>query len=149
MIDTNRIERRVALAVVGSTVLITAAFLGVKGILEGGVPGMTDRLPLYLFAAGVVFVSVLYLLESRDRNGTVVLVGSLGLALLAFVLLGLAGEGFARLWATPGELLTSRLLVYFLAAALFCTGFGFWLLYHWREYLTTTGEEPPVDQGST
>lgn len=144
MIDTSRIERGVALAVVGSTVLITAAFLGVKGLLEGRIDGTTGRIPLYLLVAGVVFVSVLYLLESRDRDGTVVLVGSLGIALFSFVLVGLAGEGASHLYSSPGELLTSRLLVYFLAAALFCTGLGFWLLHHWREYLAE--DEPDVEE---
>jgi hypothetical protein len=34
----------------------------------------------------------------------------------------------------PDEIVASQVLVYFVAAALICTGVGVWGLRHWREF---------------
>jgi hypothetical protein len=88
--------------------------------------------------AGVFVVAVLAL-DDRDADGRVTLASTVGLAVLAFLLALFAGEGLLNVLRNPGTILTSKLLAYLLAAGLICTGFGFWLLRHWREYVDGSG----------
>jgi O-antigen ligase len=139
---TDRVGRRLrrllgaraALGVAGLTVLLTCAFVGLLAFVSGARPAVGARLPYYLLVAGVVFVAVLYRVDSREREGTRVLSSVTAVAVAAFLLTGLAVEGLLYAARNPGAIVASQLIVYFLAAALICTGLGMWGLRHWREF---------------
>ena len=58
------------------------------------------------------------------------------IAVVGLVLVGFAGEGVVYAVRDPEAVFGRQLIVYFVAAALICTGLGYWLLRHWREFLT-------------
>lgn len=117
-----------------STLLLTLAFLGVLRIVEGGNPGIQDRVPLYLLLAAAVFVTFIVLLEQRDLDGRTVLVSTTSIATATGALAWLVGEGIVYAVSEPGEVLASQTVVYLLAAAVACTGLFYWTLNHWREF---------------
>jgi hypothetical protein len=125
--------------VVVSTLLLTLAFLGLAAFARGSVGGLEDRIPMYVLLMAGVFVVAVLALDERSADGRVTLASTIGLAVLAFVLALFAGEGLLAVMRQPGAVLTSKLLAYLLAAGLICTGFGFWLLRHWREYVGDSG----------
>ena len=116
-----------------STLALTASFLGVVGLVTGGVTGSTDRLPLYVLAMALVFVGSVLHLEGQLRDGERILRASAAIAAGTIVVVGLGGEGIAYVLQHPAEVLTSQLLFYFLAAGLIGTGLGYWALRHWNE----------------
>ena len=127
---------RAALLVAISTGIVTAAFVGVVALLSGQVVDLTDRLPLYVLVMAVVFVAFVFLIDARGSDGGTVIVSSIGVSLLGFLVVLLAGEGLVFLVRRPGELLASQLIVYLLSAGLVCTGLAYWGLRHWREFAT-------------
>jgi hypothetical protein len=130
---------RTAGVVAVSTLLLTLAFLGLAAFARGSVVGLSDRVPLYVLVMATVFVVAVLALDDRSADGRVTLASTVGLSVFAFVLALLAGEGLLAVVRQPGRVLTSKLLAYLLAAGLICTGFGFWLLRHWREYVGDSG----------
>lgn len=129
--------RRVALLVAASTAVLTAAFVGVVAAVSGNVHGLSDRVPFYVFGGAVVFVATIVALEDPGDDGVPILTATVGISLLAFALLALGGEGVIYALANPDAVLDSRLVVYFLAAALVCTGTAYWGVNHWREFTGT------------
>jgi len=125
--------------VVCSTLLLTLAFLGLAAFVRGSILGLENRIPLYVLLMAAVFVVAVLALDDRSADGRVTLASTVGLAVLAFVLAVLAGEGLLALARQPDAILTSKLLAYLLSAGLICTGFGCWLLRHWREYVDGAG----------
>ncbi|WP_232687099.1 hypothetical protein [Halobacterium zhouii] len=129
---------RIAVLVAASTVLLTAAFVGVRSFLAGAAVGVSGRLPYYVFGGAVVFVVSMVYLEDPTRRGTQVFTSTASLSILGFTLIALGGEGVVYASRHPSELFGSQLVVYFLAAALVCTGSAYWSINHWRELAATT-----------
>lgn len=134
-IDTGTISQAVV-PIVGSTLLLTAAFLGVFAILDGQVSGFTNRFPFYVLLMAIGFVTALFLLERPNLEGTQILVATLGLTVALFIIVTLAGEGLTFAIQHPREVLDPNLIVYLVAAALIGSGLAFWSIRHWREYAT-------------
>ena len=117
-----------------STLLLTSAFLGVLAVVDGGNPGIADRIPVYVLLASTVFVVFVVLLEQRDLDGRTVLVSTTAIAAATGVLAWLVGEGAVYLVIEREAVIASQLVVYLLAAAIACTGLFYWTLNHWREF---------------
>ena len=132
-IDTGTVARAIV-PIAGSTVLLTAAFLGVLAVLTNQVSGFTDRFPLYVLLMAVGFVAALFLLERPNLEGTQILVATLGLTVTLFVIVTLAGEGITFAMRNPNEVFVTNLIIYLVAAALIGSGLAFWSVRHWREY---------------
>ncbi len=134
---------RVGGLILASTVVLTASFIGVVAFLTGFVSAMEQRLPIYVLLTAVIFVVVLVSLDDENAPGGPVIVTTITIAALGFLLLTLSGEGLRYALARPGKLVSSQLVFYFVAAALFCSGVGFWALHHWREFT-----DEPTEQGT-
>lgn len=138
---THASRRRFALRAVvligACTVLLTASFVGVLSVLSGGPTNLAGRLPWYLVVSAAGFAVTIIALEDRGTPGRTILATAVAAAVSTFVLLALGIEGFLFAYRNPEEVLVSRLLLYFVAAGLLGTGFGYWGLNHWRE---VTGE---------
>jgi hypothetical protein len=126
---------RAGLVVAASTVVLTASFMGLLALVRGTITDPGSRLPLYVLLAAVVFVVVLFTLEDPVEPGIPVLTTTVGIALAAFTLISLGGEGLVYVVSQPGSLLASQLVFYFVAAALICTAVGYWGVHHWREFV--------------
>jgi len=116
-----------------STVALTASFLGVVGLLTGGVSGLTARLPFYVLVTALAFVGAIVLLEEEYRQGARVLQLSVLVAALTFGLVTFGGEGITYLVQNQEEVITSQLIFYILAAGLIGTGVCYWALRHRAE----------------
>ena len=127
------------LRVAGLTVLLTCAFIGLLAFVSGARPNVGSRLPYYVLVMGLVFVAAIFRLDDRDRPGTSVLTSVTVVSFVAFLLFGMAVEGVVYAVDNSGELVASQLVLYFLAAALICTGVGVWGLHHWREFAADAG----------
>lgn len=132
----DRLLTPMALGVVLLSLLLTAAFLGLVGLISGAPLDVSSRLPAYSLVMGIVFVVAILRLDSPNREGMMVLVSTSGIAVLAFVLVSLGTEGVMYTLVRPDEVLTSNLIFYFAAAGLVCTGVVLWTLHHWREFAT-------------
>lgn len=120
--------------VAAATVLLTAAFVGVVALGAGSTAGVRGRVPFYVFGGAVLFVATLVTLEDPEAGGVPILTTTVAVSILGFALLALAGEGFLYAGRNPGGVFGSTLVVYFVAAALVCTGAVYWALNHWREF---------------
>lgn len=127
---------RVVVPILGSTVLLTAAFLGILSLITGGAAGFSTRFPYYVLLMSFGFVAALFLLERPNFEGTQILVATLGLTVTIFVVVTLAGEGLTYAMRNPGDVFVSNLILYLVAAALIGSGLAFWSVRHWREYAT-------------
>lgn len=132
--DTDLLLRAVALVGV-STAVVTAAFIGIVALLTGDAVNVTDRLPFYVLLMAVVFTAFVFLIDSRASDGATVIISSVGVGLLGFLIVLLAGEGAVFLLREPDALLASQLIVYLVSAGLVCTGLAYWGLRHWREFV--------------
>ncbi|MFB6359738.1 MAG: hypothetical protein ABEH59_00285 [Halobacteriales archaeon] len=133
--DVDVLGRAAALVGV-STAVVTAAFIGIVALATGEVAGLSDRLPFYVLLMAVVFTSFVFLIDARASEGGIVIISSIGVAILGFVLVLLAGEGVVLLVTQPDQLLASQLLIYLVSAGLVCTGLAYWGLRHWREFVS-------------
>ena len=142
MAFTQRVRERVGrvlgtravLGVAGLTILLTCAFVGLLAFASPWTPAVRSRLGYYVLVMALVFVAAVFRLDDRDRPGTSVLSAVTAVSVAAFVLVGLAVEGVIYAFENSGELVASQLILYFLAAALICTGVAVWGLHHWREF---------------
>jgi hypothetical protein len=130
--DAESIGRAGAL-IAGCTLVLTASFLGLVALVSGEAAGLSDRLPAYVLGMATAFVGSVLLAETQGLDGRTVIVGAGGVALAAFVVLTLGGEGLLHAAKNPGALLTSHMLFYFLAAGMIATGLGYWAINHWGE----------------
>lgn len=126
--------RRAVALVAAATVVLTAAFVGVVALVKGRAHGVGGRVPFYVLGGAVIFVTTLVLLESPMEGGLPILTSTLGVSAVGFALIALGGEGLVYAFNYPGSVFGSSLVVYFLAAALVCTGTVYWGLNHWREF---------------
>lgn len=134
-IDTEMLPRAAGLVGV-STAIVTAAFIGVVALFTGDATNVANRLPFYVLVMAVVFTAFVFLIDSRASDGGTVIISSIGVALLGFLIVLLAGEGVVFLVNKPDQLLASQLIVYLVSAGLVCTGLAYWGLRHWREFVT-------------
>ncbi|MFW5918943.1 MAG: hypothetical protein ACOCSP_00185 [archaeon] len=132
-VDPGTVARTIV-PIAGSTVLLTASFLGVLAVLTNQVSGFTDRFPFYVLLMAIGFVAALFLLERPNLEGTQILVATLGLTVTIFVTVTLAGEGLSFAMRNPDEVFVTKLIFYLVAAALIGSGLAFWSIRHWREY---------------
>jgi len=124
---------RAGIFVAVSTVALTAAFLGVVGLLTGEVTGLTERLPFYVLVTALAFVGAIVVLEEgRNEALQVLVIAGLG-GVFTFLLVTFGGEGLTFLLQNRAEVVASQLLFYILAAGLIGTGLGYWALNHWSE----------------
>ncbi|PSQ49972.1 hypothetical protein BRD15_02430 [Halobacteriales archaeon SW_6_65_15] len=121
-------------AVVASTVVLTASFVGVVSFLTGSATDVGARLPFYVLAMAIAFAGTLFVLDDPTADGIRVIVATVGVSVACFVFTALGAEGFVFAVRNPERMLASNMLVYFVAAGLICTGLAFWALRHWREF---------------
>ncbi|MFB9825689.1 hypothetical protein [Halobaculum roseum] len=121
--------------VLSFTAVLTAAFVGILGLLRGSVTDTGSRLPLYTLAFAVTFVAAIYLFSRYGADARTVLFSGLGFGAVAFVLFGLGAEGVVYAVRSPAAVFGSHLVIYFLSAGMIVTGVGFWLVTHWRELI--------------
>lgn len=126
--------RRAVALVAGATILLTAAFVGIVALGEGRTAGIRGRTPFYVFGGAVIFVTTLVSLEDPEEGGLPILTTTTAVSVVGFALLALAGEGFLYAGRNLENIFGSSLVVYFLAAALVCTGTVYWGINHWREF---------------
>lgn len=129
-------SNRAITLVVGSTVLLTMALLGVVAAVTGRLVGYGTRLPVYFLGGAVLFVVLVFQFERREYDGRTTIRSTAGLAVVGTVLLFLIGEGAVYVVSYPGQILASQLVIYLLAVGVVCTGLVYWGLNHWREYVS-------------
>ncbi|MFC7045880.1 hypothetical protein ACFQH6_11095 [Halobacteriaceae archaeon GCM10025711] len=143
--------QRTVLVVVASTVSLTASFIGMIALATGQAGQVGARLPFYVLAMAVAFVVAVFLLDERGHDGVTVILGSIGIAIVSFVLVSLGAEGVVFTVRHPEQVLTGRLILYFLAAGLIASGLGYWGLRFWRDFAVSDDEpddeptEPTTD----
>lgn len=138
--NTDRIAdlllSRAVLTVATSTILLTAAFVGIAVIVEGRmVADLPTRLPVYVLVFALAFIVTMLKLDNRHRDGMQILIATCGIGVITTLLVSLATEGGLYLAQEPETLLRRGLIVVFLAAAIICTGLGIWGVRHWREFV--------------
>jgi predicted butyrate kinase (DUF1464 family) len=124
--------------VLGCTLLLTAAFVGVLAIVTGGTPGIGDRLPYYALVMGLAFVAAILVTDGEVRDPLAGLRIAVGVAAGTLVGVVLAGEGVTYVLANSQRLLASQLLFYFVAAGLVGTGLGYWVVRNWQDIRQST-----------
>lgn len=127
--------RRAVGLVIASSVLLTAALIGVIGVVSEGIEGFVGRIPVYFLAAAIVFVSLVIGFEEQEFDGRTILLSTAGLAVVLGTLVAFVGEGLVYAVRRPEAVFTSRLLLSLLATGVICTGLVYWGLRHWREFL--------------
>jgi len=125
--------RRTVGFVFGSSLVLTASFVGVLGLSSGDLTDVMSRLPFYSIGMAIVFVTAIFGLIRYDADGITAMLGAMGIAIVGFVVVALTGEGVLYALRFPDRVFGSQLLLYFLAAGLIGTGLGYWLLSYWRD----------------
>ncbi len=130
----SSVHRAVGL-VVGSSVVLTTALIGLIAVSSGSVEGIRGRVPLYFLAAAIAFVSLVITFEKEAFDGRTILSATAGLSVVLGIVVAFVGEGFVYTVRYPTAVLTSRLLLSLLSIGVICTGLVYWGLRHWREFL--------------
>lgn len=120
--------------IVGSTLVLTAAFLGALALLTGSIDGFSDRFPYYVVLMAIGFVTALFVLERPRIEGSQVLMATIGVTVTVFVTVTLAGEGITYAIKSPGAVFQPDIILYLLAAGLIGSGLAYWTISHWREF---------------
>ncbi|MFW5965504.1 MAG: hypothetical protein ACOCP3_01990 [Halodesulfurarchaeum sp.] len=120
--------------IVGSTLVLTAAFLGALALLVGEVDGFSVRFPYYVLLMAIGFVAALFVLERPRIDGSQVLTATIGITVTVFVTVTLAGEGIAYAITNPNAVFRPDFILYLLAAGLIGSGLAYWTITHWREF---------------
>lgn len=116
-----------------TTLALTAAFLGIVGIVSGAAAGIVGRLPLYVLAGSVGFVAALLAAEHSQYYGREALVSATAVGVVGFVMIGLGTEGVVYGLTHPDAVVASHLSVYLLSAAMIASGVGYWSVRNWRD----------------
>ena len=125
---------RTGLLVGLSTLVLTAAFVGILALLRGAVAGFDARVPWYLVVSALVFTVTILFLERHDSDGQVIITTALVVTLVSLITVTLSYEGVLFAVYYPEDIFVSQLVLYFLAASLLSSGLGYWGLKHWREF---------------
>lgn len=120
-----------------STCLLTLDLIGILAFVDASPPEFWARFPYYLLAAASMFVGSLFYLEGQFSNGGHIILSAVGIGAMGLVVVAMAVEGLRFSITSPGNVFTKNVLVYFLTAGLLCTGLGYWIIRHWREYVST------------
>lgn len=123
----------------GSTLALTMAFMGLVSLASGPVPGLSGRIPYYVLAAAAVFATALMVLEGHWRDGRNLLGIAVGVAVAAFVVLGLGAEGLVYAARNPAVAFSAQRFLYLLSAALVTTGLGYWTANHADAFVRSFG----------
>jgi len=129
-------EKKAVALVIGSTVLLTMALLGVVALVTQQMVGYGARLPVYALGGSVLFVLLVFEFERREFDGRTIILSTVSLAVVGLVLLFFMGEGAVYVISHPDRILASRLVLYLLAVGVVCTGLVYWGLSHWREFVS-------------
>jgi hypothetical protein len=127
---------RVGVLIVIATVFLTASFVGVVGFISGDIRGFGGRVPWYIVAAAVTFVASVVLLEEQGAAGRPIMITAAFFTMLIFIVALLGTEGLIHILTNPELIVASDVILYFLSAALFAVGVGYWAFNHWREFTT-------------
>ena len=127
---------RVGVLIVIATVFLTASFVGVVGFIGGDISGFGGRVPWYIIAAAITFVAAVVLLEEQGAAGRPIIITAAFFTALIFVVALLGTEGLIHIVTNPQLIVASDVILYFLSAALFAVGVGYWAFNHWREFTT-------------
>ncbi|MFB6179904.1 MAG: hypothetical protein ABEI77_09305 [Halorientalis sp.] len=133
--------RRTAGFIVGSSLILTASFVGALGLSTGAVGPVQSRLPFYILGMAVIFVVAMFGLVKYEADGMTAMLGAIGISIVGFLFVSLTSEGVLYASKFPGRVFGSQLVVYFLAAGLIGTGLGYWLLFFWRDFTTNLADE--------
>jgi len=125
---------RVIGSIVGSTLVLTAAFLGALALLTGSIDGFSNRFPYYVVLMAIGFVAALFVLERPRIEGSQVLMATIGVTVTVFVTVTLAGEGITYAINAPSAVFQPDIILYLLAAGLIGSGLAYWTISHWREF---------------
>jgi hypothetical protein len=125
---------RVGVLIVIATVFLTASFVGVVGFISGDIRGFGGRVPWYIVAAAVTFVASVVLLEEQGAAGRPIMITAAFFTMLIFIVALLGTEGLIHILTNPELIVASDVILYFLSAALFAVGVGYWAFNHWREF---------------
>ncbi|MFB6086561.1 MAG: hypothetical protein ABEJ84_07115 [Halodesulfurarchaeum sp.] len=125
---------RVVGPILGSTLVLTATFLGALGFLQGGIEGFSTRFPYYVLLMALGFVGTLFVLERPRIEGSQVLMATIGVTVTIFVVVTLAGEGIVYAISNPDTVFEPNFILYLLAAGLIGSGLAYWTISHWREF---------------
>jgi len=129
---------RVGGTVLGSTLGLTASFVGVVALATGASAGLASRLPFYVLGMAAAFVIGVVVFEEEFVDGIRVILSATITAVGTFLLVTLAGEGVVYAIRFPRRVIASQLLFYFLAAGLVATGLGYWGVRHWQDIANYT-----------
>lgn len=132
----DRFLVRVGVLIVIATVFLTASFVGIVGFISGDITGFGGRVPWYIIAAAVTFVAAVVLLEEQGAAGRPIMITAAFFTALIFVVALLGTEGLIHILTNPELIVASDVILYFLSAALFAVGVGYWAFNHWREFTT-------------
>lgn len=124
-----------------STLIMTASFIGILAVMEGQLTGIVSRTPWYLVFSALAFTGTVVFLERNDVHGRVIIGTAIALAVVSFGLSLLTTEGILYTIDNPEEVFVSRLVLYFFAAGLVGTGFGYWAINHWREFTSSSSSD--------
>lgn len=132
--NTREYFARTSLLVAVFTVVLTVNFVGVMAVLTGEASGTTGRFPWYVLLTAIIFVAVILIMEAAEADGRLVIRAAVTSAVLGLVLVIFGGEGIVYAATAPAEVFDTRLILYFVSAAVIATGLGYWALRHWREF---------------
>jgi len=141
--DRTKYVARTAALAAASTIVITASFIGVLALLEGEFSTLDSRIPWYLVATSLIFLSTIFLLEEHGADGVEIIAITAVVTIMGFIMIVLAVEGVNYARTNPGDVFVDKLVLYFLAAGMFGTGIGYWGIKHWREF---TGQRQQAGQ---
>lgn len=119
--------------IVGSTAILTAAFVGILGLVTGDVADIGARLPFYAVLGGLLFVGSVIALTRAGSPAHTVVIGSTGITFVGFTFILLDGEGVLYAFENPDTVFSSQLVWYLCTAGLIATGLAYWLVNYWRE----------------
>lgn len=119
--------------IVGSTAILTAAFVGILGLVTGEVTDIGARLPFYAVLGGLLFVASVIALTRLNSPAHTVVIGSTGITAVGFTFIFLDGEGILFAVNNPDTVFSSQLVWYLFTAGLIATGLAYWLVNYWRE----------------
>lgn len=131
---TQQTVLRVVGPIFGSTLVLTAAFLGALAFLQGGVDGFSGRFPYYVLIMALGFVGTLFVLERPRIEGSQVLMATIGVTVTIFVFVTLAGEGITFALSNTDLVFRPNFILYLVAAGLIGSGLAYWTISHWREF---------------
>jgi len=137
----RRFFKRVSVIMICCTILLTASFIGVLAFLAGEIRGIETRVPWYILAGAITFVSTVVLLEAYEASGQTIILTASIVGGLAMILIPLGVEGLIYALRYPQEIFVSQMILYFLAASLIGSGIGYWGLNHWREFTSQSRQQ--------